>query len=202
LNRQVPVWPKSLAGAAAPGGISPNARDHFWGIERRRSFKEVSAMWSVRGVVAAVMVGGALAWSSSAAADDRSMAQVALSGSKAVGVQEQEYNLALSKAAQDEALRGQIAPAGERLRQHLVLLSLALGQQQPSSDVGRRAKAKLLDALRREYDAVGVIDEVMASGADDRAARKRVKQAAGEFAEIRAEALAAGKLLRRILNRD
>jgi hypothetical protein len=133
-------------------------------------------------------------------ADDQSMATVAVNGAKALAVQEAQYSLAASKAARDRSMSAAVPPAGEQVRQAAVLLALALGNEMPSSETGRMAKDKLLDALRKEYRAVGVLDDLIVSGAEDTKAKRRLATALKQVKAARREALTAGKLLRQILN--
>lgn len=157
-------------------------------------------MSSRRALVASAIAVGACALPSVAQADDQSFATVAINGAKAVAVQESQFNLALSKAAQDPSMRAGVAEAGDRLRESVVLLALAAGQETPSTDTGRQAKNKLLDALRKEYEAVGTIDDLIATNAKGASAKQRLKTAIDQLKKVRREALAAGKLLRQIVS--
>ena len=134
-----------------------------------------------------------------AMADAQSLATVAVNGAKAVAVQEAQYSVAATKAVQHPALAADVPAALEHKQQNKTQQTKALGNESPSSENGRKAKNKLLDALRKEYAAIGVLDDLITSKASDRAAKQRLAKAQAQMKSARREAIAAGKLLRAIL---
>jgi hypothetical protein len=152
-----------------------------------------------RSLLVAVVAAGAALVPSVAQADDKSLATVSIAGAKALAVQEAQWSLAATKAAQDPSKKDAVVTAGDTVRQASLLLQARIAAETPSTDLGRQAKAKLLDALRSEYHAVGEIDDLIAGDATGAQAKQRLAAALKRAKAARREAAKAGVLLRRIL---
>jgi hypothetical protein len=156
-------------------------------------------MSSRRSLLSAAVVAGVCLLPAAAQADDHSLAAVSLDGAKALAVQEAQWNLSLTRAAQDPSQKPAVQTTGDTLRQASLLLQARIAKETPSSDLGRKAKAKLLDAMRSEYHAVGTIDDLIASGDDGPQAKQRLAAVMKRAKAARRESVKAGVLLRRIL---
>jgi hypothetical protein len=152
--------------------------------------------------IAAATAITALGVPAAASASDATFATSSLAGLRALATKEAELNLALTKVKEGDDATLQAAREGTAgVRQYDVLLSLSIAKEKTSTAAGATAKQELLAALKAEYQGYGLVDQGLRAYQDgDQAKGKElIKRGSVKLKAAQAEAVAAGKVLRKVV---
>jgi hypothetical protein len=156
------------------------------------------------GAVAVVAAAAATALGAPAiaSANDATFATSSLAGLKALAVQEAQLNLALTKVDTSDDATLQAARTGTAaVRQADVLLSLSISKATTSSAAGAKTKSEILKALKGEYEGYGLVDQGLRAyqAGETSKAKQLLKRGTVKLKAAQAQAVAAGKLLRKVI---